>query len=74
MCYLVAKKFDQYGCIAVEASRGKELAKLVTDLGKRTSEKDIQILTVSSMEAYGEYKPYAVLGSQDEFIQKVLSM
>ncbi len=58
MCYLVAKKFNEPGCIAVEAKRGKELAELVTCLGKSTIDKGIQIVTVSSMEAYEEYSPY----------------
>lgn len=74
MCYLIAKKFDQPGCIAVEASRGKALAKTVTELSKLTSEKGVQILTVSSMDAYGEYKPYNVLHSQAEFINRALAM
>ncbi len=74
MCYLIAKKFDQPGCIAVEASRGKALAKTVTELGRLTSERGVQILTVSSMEAYGEYKPYVVLHSKDDFINQALNM
>ena len=37
MCYLIAKKHNQPGCIAVEAERGKELAKIVTDLSRETS-------------------------------------
>lgn len=74
MCYLIAKKFGQPGCIAVEATRGKALANLVTDLGKKTSANDVQILTVSNMDVYGEYKPYNVLQSQDEFVKQALCM
>lgn len=74
MCYLIAKKFNEPGCIAVEAERGKALAKMVTNLGKKTSDKGLQILTVSSMDAYGEYKPYNVLSSQEEFEKQVLCM
>ena len=54
MCYLIAKKLDKPGCIAVEAQRGKYLAELVSSLGKDLLHKDVQILTVTSMDAYGE--------------------
>lgn len=74
MCYLIAKKFEEAGCIAVEMESGKELASLVTYLGRKTLDKNIQILTVSSMEAYGEYKPYHLVDSEEQFIKKVLAM
>lgn len=74
MCFLIAKKFDEPGCIAVETESGKELASLVSYLGKKTLEKNIQILTVSNPEIYGEYKPYHMLKTKNEFINKVLSM
>ena len=64
MCYLIAKKFDEEGCLAVKAEHGKTLAALVTYLGRKTLDKGIQILTVSDMDMYGE----------SLFIQKVLSM
>lgn len=74
MCYLIAKKFDKPGCFAVEAKRGPELAKLVSSLGKELAKKDIQILTVSNMEIYGEYKPYHILKSVKEFISQAMVM
>ena len=74
MCYLVAKKFDQHGCIAVQAEYGHMLASLVDYLGRKTLKNGVQILTVSDMEAYGEYKPYDIVDSEAVFIQKVLSM
>ena len=74
MCYLIAKKFDKPGCVAVEMQRGKHLAELVSSLGKELLHKDVQILTVSSMDAYGEYKPYTVVASEEEFISRVEAM
>ena len=68
MCYLIAKKYDKPGCLAVEAERGKHLAELVSSLGKELLDRNIQILTVSDMDMYGEYKPYHILGSEREFI------
>lgn len=58
MCYLIAKKFSDIGCLAVKAESGKALANLVTYLGLRTLHRDVQILTLSDPETYGEYKPY----------------
>jgi len=74
MCYLVAKKFNGHGCIAVESEYGKALASLVDYLGRRTMSKGIQILTVSSKEAYGEYAPYEEVPTESEFISRVLAM
>ena len=74
MCYLIAKKFDERGCIAVEAERGKSLSALVTYLGTKTLDKGIQILTVSDMDMYGEYKPYNLVENEGSFIQMVLNM
>ena len=64
MCYLIAKKFHEKGCIAVEAERGKSLSALVTYLGTKTLDKGIQILTVSDMDMYGEYKPYNLVENE----------
>lgn len=74
MCYLVAKKFQQQGCIAVETESGKALANLVTYLGLKMLDKGVQILTVSDPQMYGEYRPYNFVSSEKEFIDKVLSM
>lgn len=74
MCYLIAKKFSEQGCLAVETESGKALAGLVSYLGLKTLEKGIQILTVSDMETFGEYKPYHLVPTEKEFISKVLSM
>ena len=53
MCYLIAKKFSEPGCIAVQTEAGKALAGLVSYLGLRMLDKGVQILTISSPEAYG---------------------
>jgi len=74
MCYLIAKKIDGHGCIAVRSEYGAALASLVDYLGRRTLKSGIQILTVSSKEAYGEYAPYNEVPSEKEFISEVFSM
>lgn len=51
MCYLVAKIFKQHGCLSLLAEYGAELASLVDYLGRKKTDDDVQIFTVSSKEA-----------------------
>lgn len=74
MSYLIAKKFSEPGCLAVETESGKSLAHLVSYLSLKTLDRGIQILTLSDIEVYGEYKPYNFVSSEKEFISKVLEM
>ncbi len=74
MCYLIAKKFEEHGCLALQSEYGAELASLVDYLGRKKANTDVQILTVSSKEAFGEYAPYTDVKSEAEFITKVLAM
>jgi hypothetical protein len=74
MCYLTAKKFDSVGCLAVQVERGKALSALVSYLGLKMLDKGVQILTLTDMDTYGEYKPYQVVDSEKEFIDKVFEM
>ena len=74
MCYLIAKKFNSPGCIAVQTEAGKALANLVAYLGQKTLNKGIQILTLSDLDVYGEYKPYDIIESEGDFIKRVLEM
>ena len=72
--YLIAKRYSGEGCFAVKTESGKALAYLVSYLNIKTLDKGIQILTVSSPDMYGEYKPYHFLDSEKEFISKVFEM
>lgn len=74
MCYLVAKKFSDTGCIAVQTESCKALANLVSYLGLKTLDRGVQILTISNPDVYGEYKPYKFVSSEKEFISQVLDM
>lgn len=74
MCYLIAKKHSEPGCIAVETESGKALASLVSYLSLRLLNKDIQILTISDTEVYSEYKPYRFVSSEQEFIACAMEM
>lgn len=74
MCYLIAKRFNGHGCLAVQSEYGAQLASLVDYLSRKVESKGIQILTVSSKESFGEYAPYNEVSSEKDFINKVLSM
>lgn len=71
MTYLIAKKSDQPGCLAVKMDTGKELAELVSEMGKKYLDKGIQILTLSNPDTFGEYKPYHFVESIKEFYKQV---
>ena len=57
MCYLIAKRFEDKGCIAVKTRHGKALADFAKDLQDQVEGKSIQLVTISRPSAYGEYEP-----------------
>lgn len=74
MCYLVAKKFDKKGCIAVKTRHGKALADYADNLQHQIGQNGVQLVTISRPSAYGEYEPYEIIGSKEEFQERVLNM
>ncbi|NLL76369.1 MAG: hypothetical protein GX235_03865 [Clostridiales bacterium] len=74
MCYLIAKKFNEKGCIAVESKYGPALASLVSSLSRKMLDSDVQILTISSKEVFGEYAPFHILETEEQFVETVLQM
>lgn len=74
MCYLVAKRFENKGCIAVKAHHGKMLADFTEYLQKQVKGSSIQLVTISRPSAYGEYEPYEIVENTELFKEKVLAM
>ena len=74
MCYLLAKKFDDTGCVAVKTKHGKELVNTVTDLENLVKGQGIQIVTISRPTAYGEYEPYTFCNTMADFHDAVENM
>lgn len=72
MCYLIATKLGQRGCIGVEMSDGKKIASLSQYLS--SCKPELQIVTVGNKEAYKEYAPYDICCNELEFINKVFSL
>ncbi|WP_409967711.1 hypothetical protein RFF05_14240 [Bengtsoniella intestinalis] len=67
MCYLIAKKFDKTGCIAVRSKHGKVLADFTTKLQRELAPQAIQLVTISRPSAYGEYEPYVIVENMEQF-------
>lgn len=71
MCYLIAKKFNDVGCLALQTDHGQHLAdfkkKLITEIGTDK----IQLVTISRPSAFGEYEPYSFVDTEQEFEQEV---
>ena len=66
MCYLVAKRINKTGCIALQTEPGEEMAKFADRIQERLGY-DIEIITISRPTAYGEYEPYHFVSSYEEF-------
>lgn len=66
MCYLVAKRINKTGCIALQTEPGEEMAKFANRIQERLGY-DIEIITISRPTAYGEYEPYHFVSRYEEF-------
>ena len=74
MCYLVAKKFNKTGCVAMKTRHGKALADFTEALQKQIGDNGVQLVTISRPSAYGEYEPYEIVVDQLQFEKSVLAM
>lgn len=70
MCYLIAKRFNESGSIALKTTRGKELANFADKFQEKIGY-DIQLVTITRPSAYGEYEPYHFANSYEEFEKEV---
>ncbi len=67
MCYLVAKKADSIGSIALQTSHGQHLVDFKKKIIKEIGVENIQLVTISRPSAYGEYEPYRFVDTEQEF-------
>lgn len=74
MCYLIAKRFDSTGCLALQTAHGQHLANFKRKLIEKIGYDTIQLVTISRPSAYGEYEPYQFVDSEKEFEEKVTRM
>lgn len=74
MCYLVAKKFDDTGCLAIQMVHGQHLADFKAKLIQLVGCDLIQLVTISRPSAYAEYEPYHFVDTEQEFEEAVMRM
>ena len=74
MCYLIAKKFESTGCVALQTAHGQHLVDLKKGLLQKVGYDDIQLVTISRPSAYGEYEPYEIMESEEKFRERVLNL
>ena len=74
MCFLVAKKYNESVCIAMQMQHGKHLSEFKADLLKTVGYDRIQLITISRPSAYGEYEPYRFVDTEAEFKSLVEKM
>ena len=74
MCYLVAKKIDEVGCIALKTTHGKQLSEFKRKIEAVVGYDKIQLVTISRPSAYGEYELYEILESVEDFKDRVKTL
>lgn len=74
MCYLVAKKIDEVGCVALKTTHGKHLSEFRQKIEAIVGYEKIQLVTISRPSAYGEYEPYSFVETKEEFERVVIAM
>lgn len=71
--YIVAKIFDQQGCLAYECKNPKELMYLPGTLELLRND-GVQIVILDSPEIYSEYAPYNYITKLNDFVEKVMQL
>ena len=74
MCYLIAKKFGDTGCVAFQTEHGQHLVDFETRLLESVGYDKIQLVVLSRPSAYGEYEPYSFVNTEQEFETAVKNM
>jgi len=74
MCYLVAKDFNSIGSCLLKTSHGLPLVNFYEKIEDIVKDRDIQIVVISNPLAFGEYEPYTICNSEEEFEEKVREM
>lgn len=74
MCYLIAKRFNHIGCLALQTSHGPHLADFKDKLMNMIGTDEVQLVTISRPFAYGEYEPYHFVENEEEFEKQILSL
>lgn len=71
--YVIAKIFDQQGCIAYSCKTPNE-ARCLPGTLEAIRAKDVQIVVLDSPEVYPEYAPYRYMEDMKEYIDYVANL
>lgn len=74
MAYLIARQFDQRGCIAIESEVTDTLIEQARRLAKMTIHTGVQISVVYNDEDFLEYAPQQIYTDHDAFFTEVLDL
>ena len=74
VCYLFAKKVDDFGCIALRTAHGKHLAEFKRKIIAKVGYERIELVTLSRPSAYVEYEPYHFVDTEEAFLELVEKM
>ena len=67
MCYVIALSKCLEGCIALKMQPGRELVELKKEIYRKVGHESIELVTISRPSAYGEYAPYIIVETIEEF-------
>ena len=67
MAYLIGRKRESRGCIALKINHGKYLVELKRRLNQVVGYKGVELITISRPTVYGEYAPYQFTDTEEEF-------
>jgi hypothetical protein len=71
--YVIAKAFNQQGCLAYRCKTTNE-ARCLPGILEALRKPGVQIVILDSPEIYSEYAPYSYIEDMKEFIDKVCQM
>lgn len=71
MCYLIAKKINDIGSIALRTTHGKHLSDFKRQIECKVGYGEIQLITISRPSAYGEYEPYHFVNTKEDFVKAI---
>lgn len=71
--YVVAKVFDQQGCIAYRCKTLNE-ARFLPGTLEELREEGVQIVILNDPDIYAEYAPYNYIDDMKDFIDKVAEL
>lgn len=74
MRYVVAKNFDKVGSVAIKMASGVSVVDLKQEMNSKYKGKNIQLVTISRPSAYGEYAPYHMVNTVEDFKKEVAKL